>query len=671
LVNSPQLRNFEGAAAVSAPPPAFSLGERLLVLTRDEALVATLRNLGSQHDIVKIAAEADLASHLLGDHAGVAILDAAAAVTPIGQLAERLKAQFPDLVLIVAGLVEHQSALAAQITSGAVYRFLHKPVSLQRVKLFVDAAWRRHDETLAGADDFFTATGVLPAERTAVPAGLVTAGGITLCVLVAVAGWFMTHKPQARPASAPVMDTLETPAVAPVNDEQLEDLLARADQALAAGSLLTPVGTNAADLYQRARQRNADDPRPAAGIEKVIDRLLSAAEEQLQTQHLDEAQKLTEQARALKPDHVRVAYVTATIGKEKERALLTQARRAASSGHLEQAIAVLEGASREDTRSALVTEARNELQQKKADERVSGYLLKATERMQQGHLIEPAEDNAQFFIESARALAPDDNEVRLAEHRLLDRLVTEARMALAAGNADEGARWIAAAADSGASPDDLTALSREVERVRTTVKANAMARLTMLFNQRIAQGRVIDPPSDSAKFYLAQLTQSDANHPSTLLARQSFDARTLEEARGALRRQDYTGAHHWLAEARAGGADEGGVAALERDIAAVQNSTKRVNEIVLSSSLQRTRYVAPVFPIQAREHGTTGWVDVQFVVRTDGSVGDVVIIGAEPVGMFEQSAMEAVRKWRYQPTLRNGQAIDQHVRLRLRFAMDK
>jgi len=118
--------------------------ESLVVLTHDTELLQTLRAVATEHEISTVGAESDLAAHLLEDHAGVAVLDTAAVTTPIGPLADRLKSQFPDLVLVVAGHASEQSALAAQITRGTVYRFLHKPVSEQRVRLFVNAAWRRH-----------------------------------------------------------------------------------------------------------------------------------------------------------------------------------------------------------------------------------------------------------------------------------------------------------------------------------------------------------------------------------------------------------------------------------------------------------------------------------------------------------------------------------------------
>lgn len=626
-------------------------GESLVVLTRDPALAETLKALGAEHNIVTVDAESDLAGELVGK--SVAILDAAAVATPIGRLTDKLQSQFPDLVLIVAGTISDQTALATQITNGTVYRFLHKPVSEQRVKLFVEAAWRRHGEEIP-------ASGV-PEESPAPPRTALFVGGAVAVALLAAGGWFMTRKP----APAPVSKTVATTE----RDEQFESLLSRADAALASGTLVAPSGQSAVDLYKQARHRNGSDPRPAAGIEKVINKLLSAAEDQLGAQHLDEAQKLTDQARAIEPDHVRVAFLSTQIGKERERFVLNQARQAASSGNIEAAIAVLDGAGKEGKHSTLVAEAREELEQKKLEDRVGDYLSKAAERLRAGQLVEPAQDNARFFIESARAVAPNEPQVKQAQKQLEEHLVAQVRKSLAAGNAETAQHWIDAAADSGVSRDEITELTKETQRVQSSAKADAMARLTLLFNQRLSQGKVIDPPNDSAKFYLAQLVQSDATHPSTVLARQALASRTLDEAQAAAHRQDYAGAKRWLAETREAGTDEASISAVDHDL--TQETTRHATEVVSAANLELAKYVAPVFPAAAREHDSSGWVEVQFLVKADGSVSDVIITGAEPAGLFEQAAVDAVRKWRYKPVERNGHATDQRARLRMKFALGK
>ena len=73
----------------------------------------------------------------------------------MAQLTQRLHNQLPDVVLVVAGDGAAQNELASLVADGTVYRFVHKPVSAQRVKLFVEAAWRKREGS--------SASGVFPA----------------------------------------------------------------------------------------------------------------------------------------------------------------------------------------------------------------------------------------------------------------------------------------------------------------------------------------------------------------------------------------------------------------------------------------------------------------------------------------------------------------------------
>ncbi len=571
------------AASAAAPRDITTAGVGLVVLTRDEALVRTLQAVSTEYQVFPVSAESDLAAHLVTSTTGVAILDVSAVASSVDRLSEKLKAQFPDLVLIVAGSVDDQSALATQITRGTIYRFLHKPVSEQRVKLFVDAAWRRHSEALPGG-----APGAAGgSSREPPPAGrsLLVLGAAVAAAAV-LGGFLLNHKP-----NTPVADVTPV-AAAPVaaHDALLEDDLARAAAAFAQRKLVAPPGANAVDWYTQALNRNPNDPRAARGIDKVIDTLLSDAEAQLLAQHLDEAQRLTDLARAIKPDHVRVAFLRAQIGKERERAVLSQARQAAANGNIEQALAVLDGANHGTQPSNLVNEARQELEQKQLDTRIRDFISRANDRMRDGQLVEPAQDNAQFYIESAQALAPNDADVKQTQQLFLERLVSEARKAIASDNVDQAQHWIAAADEAGVSADMVAQLTQDAERARATLKADALAH-------------------------------------QALLAQAAAQAAT----------------------------------------AATQHET----EVVPAAALTLVKYTPPEFPRQAREKALTGWVDVQFLVLSDGSVSDVSVVGADPVGVFETPAMDAVRKWQYEPVMRDGKPINQRARVRVRFALQK
>ena len=57
----------------------------------------------------------------------------------------------------------------------------------------------------------------------------------------------------------------------------------------------------------------------------------------------------------------------------------------------------------------------------------------------------------------------------------------------------------------------------------------------------------------------------------------------------------------------------------------------------------------PAYPPDALRSGTTGTVEVEFVVNRDGSVSDVRVVKANPRGVFDRGVQATVRKWQYQP----------------------
>ena len=44
---------------------------------------------------------------------------------------------------------------------------------------------------------------------------------------------------------------------------------------------------------------------------------------------------------------------------------------------------------------------------------------------------------------------------------------------------------------------------------------------------------------------------------------------------------------------------------------------------------------------------------------------------SEPAGVFDRSAMDAVKRWRYEPRVVNGAVIEQRVETRLRFRLEQ
>lgn len=130
----------------------------VIVLTTDPELFDILRDAAGPDHILWHAQSSDEAVDLLvGGHCGVFIADLQVLGSSAAALLERLQQQFPELVLIAMGRRDEESSIGPLVTSGRVYRFLHKPVSPARASVFVATAARRHIEVSTSASPALTA----------------------------------------------------------------------------------------------------------------------------------------------------------------------------------------------------------------------------------------------------------------------------------------------------------------------------------------------------------------------------------------------------------------------------------------------------------------------------------------------------------------------------------
>lgn len=64
----------------------------------------------------------------------------------------------------------------------------------------------------------------------------------------------------------------------------------------------------------------------------------------------------------------------------------------------------------------------------------------------------------------------------------------------------------------------------------------------------------------------------------------------------------------------------------------------------------------PSYPALAKASRTQGTVRLQAIISANGSVRDVQVLAGSP--LLAKAAVDAVRQWRYQPTLLNGVAVE-------------
>jgi TonB family protein len=77
--------------------------------------------------------------------------------------------------------------------------------------------------------------------------------------------------------------------------------------------------------------------------------------------------------------------------------------------------------------------------------------------------------------------------------------------------------------------------------------------------------------------------------------------------------------------------------------------------------------VDPQYPAGARAQHIQGPVVLDIQVLGDGAVGNVAVVSGDP--LLTQSAIDAVKQWRYQPESVNGQAIESQTRITVKFTL--
>ncbi len=649
-----------------APRPGCA---NVVVLSADPVLIDLLRDaVAGVHRVWRADDATHAADLMLASGNAVLLIDAALADHNTKDLVNQLHQQFPELAIIVAGRRDDEHDLAPLVSEGVIFRFLHKPASTERIRNFVDATQRRQNGTELTAtmpprhkNQLFGGTSELPVLA---PLKLKLDDGFTrrwgrrallLIPIMLIAWGVVKWEPWNREwTSQP--EAAAPPAVARVDtgeDAQIQKMLDAAGLALSQDALIEPPGQNALELYRAVLARDPGNGLARRGLDSVADELLVQAERALMEQDLTRLASAVDAVRSVRPDHPRLEFFVSQL--ERERAIQAQ------SGEPVRALDTLG--------RPIETPAKTEL----PSVRVQAFVQLANERMRSNQLI--GKDSAQSYLISAKSLDPADAGVQAGISTLAVLLQGNVQKSTSEKQLDDANRWMQAAIDVGASDAQIAAMRADISAARNdTIRADN-SKLLILANQRIAQGRLVEPKGDSASHYVDLLRASDPAFDgladtSTLLA-----ARAVAESRTAIAAGNPDRAEAYLHAA----ADAGLPAAEVSDLSAKIMSLRVVRPaaaaqkappaVLPENEMRRTFFIAPTYPERARERGTEGWVDLEFVVAKDGATRDPVVRGAEPEGVFDRAAMDAVKRWRYVPRVVNGAVVEQRVAARLRFQL--
>ena len=82
--------------------------------------------------------------------------------------------------------------------------------------------------------------------------------------------------------------------------------------------------------------------------------------------------------------------------------------------------------------------------------------------------------------------------------------------------------------------------------------------------------------------------------------------------------------------------------------------------------------INPDYPPRALSRGLEGWVQVQFTITPTGTVTNAVVVNAEPKNIFDDAALKAIARWRYNPKVEGGVAVERvGVQTIIRFQLEQ
>jgi protein TonB len=75
----------------------------------------------------------------------------------------------------------------------------------------------------------------------------------------------------------------------------------------------------------------------------------------------------------------------------------------------------------------------------------------------------------------------------------------------------------------------------------------------------------------------------------------------------------------------------------------------------------------PIYPPLARQSRVEGSVVLHAVINKDGEVSELQVLSGHP--LLVKAALDAVRQWRYSPTLLSGQAVEVETTITVTFVL--
>lgn len=494
------------------PPLADSGGAPVTVLTTDADLYDAIRTAVQGRHETHLATRLEDATELAATgRCPVLVTDMALAQPALERIARHLGTHEAALVTVVVGSREQGNALMALLSSGVIHRFLLKPVTPGLARLAIDSASRHHHGLLTQPR---RTTAPVPTSRPP---------------LRSVAPQPRVEPPHAHVPPADTASLLSAPAKAEPKPRPrfAPSPVLAAEREGAQFELTTPLSAEAAGIEEAAEEPLAERrkwPMALIGGGIAVIALLAAAggwlwyrstlpppadprQVAIQT-NLAAAQSAFDAGRLMEPPGDNALHFYAQVLKD-------------------------------DPQNATALAALD---------RIAESFIEQAENF----MVEGKPDEAAAALENVRRVQPDHRRLRFLDTQLRkeqqDRLVLQARERTTAGDTRGAQQLLEQAAR--VVPGQTGEVKSAQQAITARERTQTVERELETVRQRLAQGRLVSPPNDSAKSHLRAAQRAEPNNLAVQQGLRDLTERVIAEAEQSVQRRQLDAARSLLREAQ-------------------------------------------------------------------------------------------------------------------------
>jgi protein TonB len=684
-------RKSEAAASQSAEPDSAHTAKRaklsLLLVTGDDLLWPQIgAHLNSEMVLKQVDSVDELLTTTPAGQPAIVLWDARGQ-TDAATVLSRLQLHSPCFAVVALDDLGSAAAwtnpialrqIIAQVAIPVLPDELHAAIDSGREEVSARTALLGGDVMHAAASPGAAAQGgampPVPADARQSPwlPAAIIAG-----VLIASVGAFLLvrHNDAAvkpTPAASPMAAPQPVGKASATADEKVDLLIEKAQQAMLERHFIDPADSSALALYRRALVLDPDNGEAHQGLQRLSEILIARVQSALDERKFDIALQSLESARSINPADGRLAALDERITSLRAEFGPAQILAAINAQNFDRAAQLIDEAARSKSLSnAKLAQLRDELRRRHEEADAGNFVKLIDTRLQQDKLTEPRNDSAAYYLAQARAAGVSAAALQPLSQEIYKRLLQSARTAIDQRRFADADRLLVDLRSVGAATAAIAGLQHDLITARSQQSAPPAGQPQSLdlAQSRLAQGKVTEPDNDSALFYVNQLRVVDPKNAALPRLSSAVQAAILEQARAALDAAQPAKADALLQMAAGLGASAD-LATLTQRLAQMKQATPGMPEVV-EATLTRVKGIKVEYPPEALRKNVEGWVELEFVVTSDGKVASITVVDSNPTGIFDAAAVRAISHVRYKPVLQGGKPAAVGTKIRIAFKLSK